>query len=336
MATMVCPNCASPVSESSIACESCGQRIRLPDKWLPVTSREVDKAKQRLKGILSGISIDYDLTDTEIGELQKWLGLYVHLHEIEPFRTVSSMLNRFLEDQVIDDSEREELMEWCHCMTDDEPRPAVLSVFIRRFHGILHGIALDRKITEDEITGLNDWLLDNEDLRGHWPFNDAFVLIEKILEDGVVTEEEKSEFMEFCRGFSEVPVPSPEIHDEEYLRAFMTSDTPVCHPITYICDREAEVVFDRRSFCFTGPARSGPRKVFKEMVENLGGRFHNTVTKDLDDLVIGAQSSPCWHYTTYGRKIETVMEERKAGRETIVLFEDDFVFQANEALRAKG
>ena len=94
----------------------------------------------------------------------------------------------------------------------------------------LHGIALDRKITEDEITGLNDWLLDNEDLRGHWPFNDAFVLIEKILEDGVVTEEEKSEFMEFYRSFSEVPVPSPEIHDEEYLKAFMTSDTPCLPP----------------------------------------------------------------------------------------------------------
>ena len=219
-------------------------------------------------------------------------------------------------------------------MVDDEPRPPILTEFIRRFHGILHGIALDRKITEDEVTGLNDWLLDNEDLRGHWPFNDAFVLVDRILDDGVVTEEEKTEFMEFCRNFSEEPIAYPEIHDEEYLKAFMISDSPICQPITYICDREAKIIFVGRSFCFTGPARSGPRKQFREIVERLGGTFRNTVVKNLDYLVIGAQSSPCWYYTTYGKKIETVMTEREKGRKTIILFEDDFVFQATEALNS--
>lgn len=307
-----------------------------PRRLLPVTEREMDRAKQRLHGILSGIALDYVLTDEEIGELQEWLGRYTHLHGIEPFRTVVTMLNGFLEDQIIDEAEREELLEWCQRVTEDEPRPPILSEFIRRFHGVLHGIAIDRKITEDEIKGLNDWLLDNEDLRLHWPFDDAFVLVERILEDGVVTEEEKAEFIEFCRNFSEEPILYPVIHDEEYTRGFMISESPVCRPITYICDREAGIVFDRRSFCFTGPAKSGPRRLFKEMVEKLGGVFHNTTTRDLDYLVIGAQSSPCWHYTTYGRKIETVVEEQKKGGKTVVLFEDDFVFQANEALKGRS
>jgi hypothetical protein len=321
MEKILCPSCSAEVDARAETCNACGQRLSPPCRLLPVTVREMDRAKQRLNGILSGIAIDYVLTDEEIGELQTWLGLYTHLHGIEPFRTVVTMLNGFLEDQIIDESEREELLEWCQRTTEDEPRPPILSEFIRRFHGVLQGIAIDRKITEDEIKGLNDWLLDNEDLRLHWPFDDAFVLVDRI---------------EFCREFSEEPLPYPVIHDEEYTRGFMISESPVCRPITYICDREARIVFDRRSFCFTGPAKSGPRRLFKEMVEKLGGVFHNTTIRGLDYLVIGAQSSPCWHYTTYGRKIETVMEERKSGGKTVVLFEDDFVYQANEALKGRS
>ncbi len=334
MTKLICHECSAELSASDESCPKCGVKTSHSKKYISARVREIDRAKQRLHGILSGISIDYELSDTEIGELQQWLGLHEHLHSVEPFRSVVSMLNRYLEDQVIDADEREELLEWSLQLIDDEPRPPILSSFIRRFHGILQGIAIDRKITDEEITGINDWLLDNEDLRTQWPFSDAFELVDRILDDGVVSDQERAEFMEFCRNFSEEPIDYPVIHDEEYLNEFMRTDSPICKPITYICDRESMIVFEGKSFCFTGPAKAGPRKLFRGIVEKLGGIFKNSITKDLNYLVIGAQSSPSWYYTTYGRKIETVMEERKDGRQTTILFEDDFLFQAEAFLKS--
>jgi len=46
-------------------------------------------------------------------------------------------------------------------------------------------------------------------------------------------------------------------------------------------------------------------------VEELGGIAHKSIVKGLDYLVIGAQASPAWVYSTYGRKIESVMQKKK-------------------------
>ena len=49
------------------------------------------------------------------------------------------------------------------------------------------------------------------------------------------------------------------------------------------------------------------------MVRKLDGIPKNNAVAQLDYLVVGAQSSPCWAYSTYGRKIEAVIENREKG-----------------------
>lgn len=69
------------------------------------------------------------------------------------------------------------------------------------------------------------------------------------------------------------------------------------------------------------------------MVRKLDGIPKNNAVTQLDYLVVGAQSSPCWAYSTYGRKIEAVIENReKRGAETVILHEDDFIEQATPKL----
>lgn len=95
-------------------------------------------------------------------------------------------------------------------------------------------------------------------------------------------------------------------------------------------DQKCDIRFERSSFCFTGPAETGPRRKLHEITRKLDGRPVDRVIESLDYLVIGAQSSPCWAYSTYGRKIEKVIENRKKGVTTNILHENDFVSQAKK------
>lgn len=102
-------------------------------------------------------------------------------------------------------------------------------------------------------------------------------------------------------------------------------------PFTALCDNKCTIQFKGRKFCFTGPARTGSRKELKKIVSETGGASSDRVVRHLDYLVIGAQSSPCWAYSTYGRKIEQVINYRKKGDNITILHEDDFIEQAKIA-----
>ena len=284
---------------------------------------ELQRATERLNGLLSGISSDHEINDDEIEELYKWLNQNGHLRLLEPFREVFNLLQRCLDDNVIDELEREEILEWCIEFCSENPFPDCVTNAIRRLHGMLHGIILD-----NEVRSLYDWLQDYKIFKEYWPFCEIWQLIENVLEDGIVTEQEKAEVKQFCENFTEIVIPDSKINDEIYLESFMQSGSQILQPFTALCDRTHSICFGNRSFCFTGPARTGSRKALFKIVKSLGGKPSTNVSYHLDYLVIGAQSSPAWAYSTYGRKIEAVIDNRKKGCKTIILHEDDFIKQA--------
>jgi NAD-dependent DNA ligase len=197
-------------------------------------------------------------------------------------------------------------------------------------HGFLNGIIIDGEITKDEVLGLRDWIHDYQIFKNSWPFNATWKLVERIFADNVVTEQEKAELMEFCKEFSETIINNAKIHDEIYSKSWIQSDASILQPFTALCDRNEKIIFTNKKFCFTGPARTGPRKELNRIVKSIGGIPCNSVILDLDYLVIGAQSSPAWAYSTYGRKIEKVIEYRERGSDITILHEDDFIAQAKQ------
>jgi hypothetical protein len=117
---------------------------------------------------------------------------------------------------------------------------------------------------------------------------------------------------EFFSNFTEQVIADPTIHDDEYwMNPSMVTLSPVFNPISSICEPDPNIRFKKKHYCFTGPAASGKRKYLCAAVEQLGGFAHNTTVVDLDYLVIGAQASPAWIYSTYGRKIEAVMQRKE-------------------------
>jgi hypothetical protein len=57
------------------------------------------------------------------------------------------------------------------------------------------------------------------------------------------------------------------------------------------------------------------------------------VSGSLHYLVTGMGGSPCWAFSCHGRKIEKVMQNRRAGKRTVVVSEHDF-WAAVESLHA--
>lgn len=67
--------------------------------------------------------------------------------------------------------------------------------------GIVAGITTDRKIGTEEIDELSNWCVCHKYLINRHPFSEIIPLIERVYEDGVVTEEEASDILWVCNNF---------------------------------------------------------------------------------------------------------------------------------------
>ena len=288
----------------------------------------------RLYGTIEGLTIDCRLNEKEIAALYNWMGRHVALAEHEPFKGLWNLLNDILADQIIDEGEKEELLEWCANTIDERGFLKEFTQIARTLHGVIGGIIADDKITTDELEGLKDWLIDYEQFQDWWPLNQLNELIEHVLEDGKIDKEEHKLLTAFFKDFTETPLDEVILHDNEYVfEKHMRSISPFFQPISSICEINPEICFENKKFCFTGPAKTGKRKDLSSMVEQLGGSCSKAVVKDLNYLIIGAQSSPAWAYSTYGRKIETVMEKNKEKKSVVLIQEEDFI---NAAIQVGG
>ena len=286
--------------------------------------RYVRKSIERLLGIIEGIAIDCEMESGEITALNNWLESHECLICMEPFKNVYTEIQKILEDQIIDEQEKEDFLDWCSDFINYNPFLKNATQAVRRLHGVLSGIDIDNLIKQNEVEGLKDWLRDYERFSDIWPFSELGSLISKILEDGKIDDAEAELLRTFFNDFNEVVVNTPQIHDHEYELPWLMNDSPVFNPISSICDK-VEVEFKHKCFCFTGPAITGKRKDLHDIVSKLGGLCSDRVCRGLDYLVIGGQSSPAWVYSTYGRKIEKAIKEREDFGKIKIIDENTFI-----------
>jgi NAD-dependent DNA ligase len=85
-----------------------------------------------------------------------------------------------------------------------------------------------------------------------------------------------------------------------------------------------DVVFEGRSFCFSGVFvyGEGDREQCKAAVRARGGYCHERPTHDLNYLVVGSFAQPDWAHQTYGRKIESALELKRAGTNCKIISEE--------------
>jgi NAD-dependent DNA ligase len=179
---------------------------------------------------------------------------------------------------------------------------------MQQLQGYLTGIIADRRIRPQEIEGLQATMEAYEHLKGHWPYDEIESLLTAVMADGVLDVDEEQRLLAYFEQFSgtERLVIDPQI------------------ALAHIAAVNPEITFTGKSFCCTGACGAYRRRDILDLIRRRGGDPRDSITQDLDYLVIFDNGNACWSFSCYGRKIEKAVTYRKAGHPIHIIKEVDF------------
>ena len=170
---------------------------------------------------------------------------------------------------------------------------------------ICSGITSDGIINDSEISYLKTWIKDNESLITTWPVNVIAERINSIIFDGKIDDVERSDLLSLLLTLTGTD--------------FINTGSPAPDSPALPIDKNPAIVFDKKSYCFTGKFYFGTRALCALEVTQRGGIHIDDVTPKTDYLVIGSIINPNWAHSTFGRKIEAaVFVKQKHGRLIII------------------
>lgn len=173
--------------------------------------------------------------------------------------------------------------------------------------GLCKGVLLDGAVSKNEADGLLNWLETNKAAANSWPGNALYARLQRALADGHLDADEERELLGIIMQ-TVAPAPQSEAPINQ------STALPLDHP-------PPPIVFDSRTFCFTGQFASGSRQWCEQQVLARGGIPKSSITKKLHYLVIGEIGSRDWLHSTHGRKIESAMTLKQAGADLLIIGE---------------
>ena len=281
------------------------------------TPAELHKAVNTLRGIVAGINSDAAVGNAEIQELTHWCQLHGHLRDRHPFSEIIPVVEKACEDGVITDEESKDILWLCNNFADSNSYYDSITSSIQFLAGLVHGIMADGTLSDSEIATLKSWLNANTFLAGTYPFDEINSLLYAVLEDKVITLDEREQLMAFFGNLID-------FKDSFNLTEVDFKALQEKYSIAGICAVCPEIAFKDKVFCFTGESYRAKRHVMAEAVRALGGTARGNVSAKTDYLIVGNAGNPCWVYACYGRKIEEAMQLRKAGEKIVIVNETDF------------
>ena len=274
---------------------------------------EFIKSVNSLLGLVEGISIDAKINEKEIDFLRMWLNDHRIDSQKHPFNELFPVVEQALSDSILTAEEKEDILWLCERLTSDEYFIAATSD-MQRLHAIVAGIAADGRVTKEELDGLSAWLDEHNHLKTCWPYDEIESLVTGVLSDKKVDSKEHSLLLDFFSEFISIldnkTIVSPLI--QEGLN------------IGGLCAACPEIRFPDSVFCLTGASYKYKRNEFEALIQSLGGKTSNNVSKKVNFLIVGAEGNPCWAYACYGRKVEKAVPLRKEGHAVMIVHENDF------------
>jgi NAD-dependent DNA ligase len=266
-------------------------------------SKEKAKALHGLKGILIGIVADQRLNEKELLFLDSWLKSQNFLSDDEAIVTILSSVGDILAHGEINPQELLELqcdIEKLISLMSGSELSDVKGVGQKdELLGFLAGVASDGMLNDQEIEALSQWLHRNESIRNTWPASVVVNRLNMVLEDEIITEEERQDLM------LTVNQITGHVVDEETIG--YSFSTEVWEDIV----DGLEVAGS--TFCLTGDFVSGDRNAVDTMLRCLDAKTSTSVNNQVDYLVIGTLASRNWLYTSHGRKIEKALHIKRQG-----------------------
>jgi hypothetical protein len=292
----------------------------IEDYRVYTSKAEVHKAVNSLIGLIKGIEIDGIVNPDELDEITNWCNLHRFLQKKSPFSEIIPVIDDALMDGLLEREEIQDILWLCNRVVNssefDEYYNMITSS-IQELEGILHGILADNELTEVEINQLAIWMEDREFLKGTYPFDEIDSLLVSARQDGVISDDEKNMLRAFFANFIDTRI-SYNINDFE-IKALQSK-----YSVSGICAVCPEIMFENKTFSFTGTSSRAKRKEIADIIVSKGSFFNEGVTKKTDYLIVGGEGNPCWAFSCYGRKVEKAVQLRKEGVQIVIVHENDF------------
>ena len=245
-----------------------------------------------LYGIIKGINYDGIIDDKEIEKLRLWVEDNRLYKQYSLFDTIINKLEEILEDNVITEYERIELEKLVTSINESKMY-SESTLTLQILNGILDGIVCNQKVNQKEIENLNIWLRQNDYLKDVYPYDKVLLEVNKVLEDGVLTEEESNYIFDT---FNEMV--NPDFNDDE------------------------NIDFNGKTFCLTGEFKCATKQEISKKLQELGGTEKTGVSSKLDYLIVGGVGSDAWKFGKIGGKQAKAQELNEKGANIKIIDED--------------
>ena len=270
-------------------------------------SKEKERAMSGLKGILSGIVADKKLNEKEFLFLDAWLKSQQYLAEDTDVVKILKLVGDILEDGQISPQELTNMESSIESIVSSRESANTGVSQVDELVGFLTGVASDGVLNDQEVDALSEWLDNNESVKETWPASVIVNRLNNVLEDGIITEEERQDLLQTV---NQVTGNAAENDDISY-----ESSTEVWE------DEIDSLDIAGKTFCLTGEFVSGDRETVDTMLRLRGAETSPNVNKNVDYLVIGTLASRDWLYTSHGRKIEKALLLKREGVNVTVITE---------------
>lgn len=271
-------------------------------------THQKEKAMHGLKGILAGVVADRQLNEKELLFLDAWLQSQESLRDHEDVLTILKRVGEVLADGHITADELESMQKSIEEIVSNNESEGEDNIGrVDELVGFLTGVASDGILNDQEVDALSTWLNRNESIRDRWPASVVVSRLNNILEDGVITEEEREDLLTTVQKITGTDATAPEISYE--------ASTEVWE------DEVEDVPISGSVFCLAGEFVSGDRNHVDTNLRLRGAQTSPNVNKDVDFLVIGTLASRDWLYTSHGRKIEKALLLKRKGSDIAVITE---------------
>ena len=288
--------------------------------WRFTGPYRVEKAINTLAGIIEGIAADGVITDEEISLLQQWVVENNEFRNKYPFKELINRIEEALSDNILDSEEIEDILWLCDKFHDFNKKMSCITADMQRLHGLFAGIVADGIISKSELEQLKIWIEEHEHLKGHWPYDETESLIHQVLKDGFIDNEEHKLLLNFFSEFLRI----------DHHKTLKYPLNEVDKPIQGLCAVCPDVTIVGKTFCVTGKLKNNTRKEVASIITENNGCFSNTLTNNVDYLLIGSDGNEAWAFSCYGRKVEQAINLRKEGHKITLIHEFDFWNTLNE------
>lgn len=245
-----------------------------------------------LYGIIKGINYDGIIDDKEIEKLRLWVEDNRLYKQYSLFDRIINKLEEILEDNVITEYEKIELEKLVTSINESKIY-SESTLALQILNGILDGIVCNQKVNQKEIENLNIWLRQNDYLKDVYPYDKVLLEVNKVLEDGILTEEESNYIFDT---FNEIV--NPDFSDDE------------------------NIDFNGKTFCITGEFKCATKQEISKKLQELGGTEKKGVSSKLDYLIVGGVGSDAWKFGKIGGKQAKAQELNEKDANIKIIDED--------------